>query len=258
MVHTADPAMFEDGAQAVLATTYGYPDGFRIEPHSHPRAQLVYADSGVMTVVTQHGSWVVPPSRAVWVPAGVAHEVWMRGGVFMRNLYVDGAARRHLPARCGAMGVSALLKALIGEAGELPVAYGGNGRAERIMQLILDELRPAAVAAINVPVPAHHRLQAACAAILSDPGGRMGIDEAAALSGMSRRPFTGLFREAAGMSFSRWSQAVRLRAALPRLAAGHSVTVVALDLGYESPSAFAAMFRRVLGTTPSAYFEDPG
>ena len=42
--------------------------------------------------------------------------------------------------------------------------------------------------------------------------------------------------------------------ALERLAGGEAVTTVALDLGYDSPSAFVAMFRRALGTTPGRYF----
>ena len=41
--------------------------------------------------------------------------------------------------------------------------------------------------------------------------------------------------------------------ALARLAAGEPVTRIALDLGYESPSAFAAMFKRALGAPPSRY-----
>jgi AraC-like DNA-binding protein len=32
------------------------------------------------------------------------------------------------------------------------------------------------------------------------------------------------------------------------------VIAVALDLGYDSPSAFIHAFRRALGTTPRAYF----
>ncbi|MBF3363023.1 helix-turn-helix domain-containing protein, partial [Pseudomonas aeruginosa] len=47
---------------------------------------------------------------------------------------------------------------------------------------------------------------------------------------------------------------VRLAAALPRLAAGEAVARIAVDLGYQTPSAFSAMFRRLTGSTPSRYF----
>ncbi|KAB2683248.1 helix-turn-helix domain-containing protein, partial [Brucella pseudogrignonensis] len=41
-----------------------------------------------------------------------------------------------------------------------------------------------------------------------------------------------------------------------RLAEGESVTNIALDLGYENASAFIAMFRRMLGTTPARYINE--
>jgi len=37
------------------------------------------------------------------------------------------------------------------------------------------------------------------------------------------------------------------------LAEGRSITSVALDVGYESPSAFTATFHRAFGQPPSAY-----
>ncbi len=56
------------------------------------------------------------------------------------------------------------------------------------------------------------------------------------------------------MSFDAWRRQLRLQTALTWLAVGRPVTTVALDLGYDSPSAFIAMFRRALGQTPGQYF----
>ncbi|ERI14312.1 hypothetical protein O206_22735 [Ochrobactrum sp. EGD-AQ16] len=58
------------------------------------------------------------------------------------------------------------------------------------------------------------------------------------------------------MSFGRWRQQLHVGLALQRLADGESVTNIAIDLGYESPSAFIAMFRRKLGTTPARYLTE--
>ena len=58
------------------------------------------------------------------------------------------------------------------------------------------------------------------------------------------------------MTFGRWRQQVRLLRALRLLAEGASVTAAALDVGYDSTSAFIAMFKRTLGKTPRRYFED--
>ncbi|MCH4564580.1 helix-turn-helix domain-containing protein [Halomonas sp. EGI 63088] len=50
-----------------------------------------------------------------------------------------------------------------------------------------------------------------------------------------------------------WRQQACLLAALPRLSAGASITAIALELGYDSPSAFSTMFRKALGQPPSAF-----
>ncbi len=72
--------------------------------------------------------------------------------------------------------------------------------------------------------------------------------------GASARTLARLFLAETGLSFGDWRSRARLLAALPRLAAGEKVTTIALDLGYESPSAFISMFKRALGKTPSTYF----
>src|SRR5262252_7706618 len=68
-----------------------YAPGAEIPLHQHPFAQLLFASSGVMTVTTEHGTWVVPPERAVWVPAREDHTIRMTGRVSMRTIYLADA-----------------------------------------------------------------------------------------------------------------------------------------------------------------------
>src|SRR6266850_8127108 len=89
-----------------------FPPGYFIEAHSHDWHQLIYASRGVMTVNTANGSWVVPSKRAVWVPAGINHEIEMTGAVSMRTLYLRTDLCRALPNRCRVMDVSPLLREL--------------------------------------------------------------------------------------------------------------------------------------------------
>jgi AraC-like DNA-binding protein len=72
--------------------------------------------------------------------------------------------------------------------------------------------------------------------------------------GCSNRTIERLFQTDTGSTFGQWRQQQRLLHALRLLASGKPVTAVAVNVGYESPSAFIAMFRRSLGTTPSRYF----
>ncbi|HEY3503784.1 MAG TPA: helix-turn-helix domain-containing protein [Actinocatenispora sp.] len=64
----------------------------------------------------------------------------------------------------------------------------------------------------------------------------------------------GLLRARTGLSFTDWRTRVRLSAALEHMAAGRSVAQVARRVGYATPSAFVAAFRRQTGRTPGDYF----
>lgn len=242
----------------VGAMAKDFPDGYFIAPHAHRRSQLVYASSGVMRVRTPQGAWVVPPHRAVWVPADVVHDVRMAGAVAMRTLYVEPDAIATLPRECCVVAVSPLLRELVLRAVELPLLYDEGGPAGRVMALILDELRALPVLPLNLPMPGDPRLARICRAILGHPASALTLAGWGRQTGASSRTLARGFLRETGMTFGRWRQQARLLEALSRLAQGQSVTTIALDLGYDSPSAFTSMFRRALGRTPSAYFADGG
>lgn len=245
---------YQNVPRPVAALADEYPPNYVDPPHSHLRAQLVYAATGVISVITQSGSFMVPPQRAVWVPAGMEHEAHCRGHVSVRTLYIDTSARPDLPRACRVIEVSTLLRELIIEATHIPIEYDENGRDGRVMELILDEITATPAAPLHIPMPQNPRLLQACRAILANPANNDTLDEWAATAAMGRRTFTRMFRKETGMSFALWRQHVRLMEALSRLATGQRVTTVALDVGYNSPSAFTAMFRRTFGMAPSQYF----
>lgn len=247
---------FVDRPVGVLMDDYA--PGFFDPAHSHVRAQLVYATSGVIILSTNTASYVAPPQRAIWVPAGVKHEVRCRGRVEIRTLYITSDAVPDLPTTCQVLEVSNLLRELILEAGKLPVDYQLEGREERVMSLILDEIHRAPRIPLSVPMPSNERLARVCKAILANSAQHEALNDWANAAAMGRRTFTRTFRQETGMSFATWQQNVRLMDALSRLATGHSVTATALDVGYNSPSAFTAMFRRVFGVSPSHYFVEAG
>lgn len=235
----------------VVALADEYPARFVDPRHSHTRAQLLYAASGVMSVVTDDASFVIPPQRAIWVPAGVSHELTCRSPVSVRTLYIDSA--QDLPTECRVIEVSELLRALVLEAMTLPREYDAAGRDGRIVQLILDSIRAPSTVRLGAPMPREPRLLRVCQALIADPTRDESLDDWAALACMSRRTFTRAFREQTGMSLAEWRQHVRLLEALARLACGQPVTRIAFDVGYDSPSAFTAAFQRAFGVPPSRY-----
>ncbi|HJQ55915.1 MAG TPA: helix-turn-helix transcriptional regulator [Vineibacter sp.] len=236
-----------------MAKEFG--DGQHIAPHTHERAQLIFAARGVMTIATPQGTWVVPPQRALWMPAGTVHEIRMAGAVSMRTLYVRGDASGPLPAAVRVIAISPLLRELILRACALPVLYDQAGADGRVMMLILDEIAALPSLALDLPMPRDPRLQAVCRALHADPGDPRTLQAWARDAGASTRTLARLFIRDTGLSFADWRQQARLLAALARLAEGQAITRIALDLGYDSPSAFAAMFKRALGAPPSRYFD---
>ena len=248
-----DPADYQRVPGAVGAMPKEFPDGFVIAPHRHERAQLLYASAGTMRVITPDGTWVVPPLRALWVPAATEHEIRMCGAVAMRTLYVAPTAAPWLPPRCTVIEVSALLRELILEAMREPVEYRLDPRTTLVMGLLLEDLRRAEMVPLRIPMPRDRRLLALCRALLDRPESDASLDDWAARVHVSSRTLTRLFQQETGMGFVAWRQQVRLAEALARLAAGQAVGIVARDLGYASASAFSAMFRRALGATPRLY-----
>lgn len=233
----------------VIALKDEYAAGFVDPMHSHEHVQILYASTGVMAMRTPETSVVIPPQRAVWLPSGMKHEVACRGPVSLRTLYLRTATEKS----CRVFEVSGLLKSLILEVVDFPPLYDMDGREARIIDLMLDEIERMPNAPYQVSMPADPRLLRVCNAILADPADPRDIDDWADLVGMGRRTFTRTFKAQTGMGLAVWRQQVRLMEALSLLAAGASITQVTYDVGYDSPSSFAAMFRRAFGVPPSQY-----
>lgn len=255
---STDPRDYQRVARPVAAMPKDFPPGHHIPPHSHERGQLVYATNGVMRVTAEaesgSGTWIVPPQRALWIPPGVTHEIGMSGAVAMRTLYIAVEAARALPRDCRVIAVSDLLRALILAAMEEPVEYEAGSRGAAVAALLLHELRGIEAEPLHLPQPRDKRLQAVCRRVAENPGAETGLEELARDVALSSRSLARLFQRETGMGFTAWRQQARLAEALTQLSAGHPVGLVASDLGYDSPAAFTAMFRRALGTTPKRYF----
>ncbi len=238
---------------APLAIDY---EGSSLRPwHHHKRGQLVYAVSGVMEVATGEGTWVVVPEQAVWVPPRMDHQVGHRAGVAMRTLYIDADLTTELPPGCCVVSVTPLLRELILRAMEIGLEYAADEADRRLMLVLMDELRTLQPEPMHLPIPSDPRLQRITQALRQTPDDQRTLGIWAEEAGASERTLMRLFQHETGMTFSAWRERLRMLSAIPRLVEGESVTAVALDLGYRSPSAFIAMFRRNTGKTPARYVQ---
>ena len=242
---------------AVTSLSRDYPAGHLIAEHFHDRDQLVYASRGVMTVRTGAGSWVVPTDRAVWIPAGLAHSLALSGAVAMRTLYLKPRLAARLPRSCAVLHVPPLLKELILHVCAQGPLQLGVARERRLVEVILDQLDARQTVPLQLPNPRDVRALKLASALAAEPGARRSLAAICKEAGVGKRTVERLFRDEVGMSVGRWRQQLRLMQALRLLAEGAQVTRAALEAGYSTPSAFIAMFRKSLGTTPRLYFKTP-
>jgi AraC-like DNA-binding protein len=244
-----------DTPGSVIACTFPMPPGVVFDWHTHDDHQLAWAASGVLTVRTEAADWVLPPTRALWIPAGLKHETLAAGAATMRSLYLR--PDRSPVSWPGPVPVTMtpLLAELVGY---LDSASLGGGRRERAEALVGDLLEPVPMTSIEFRMPGDERAAQVAAGLLAEPADGRTMQEWGRQVGASGRTLARAFLDGTGVTFGQWRRRARLQAALPLLAAGTAVGTVARHVGYETPSAFVAAFRRETGITPAAYFRLTG
>ncbi|GAB2483882.1 helix-turn-helix transcriptional regulator [Comamonas humi] len=248
-------AELDRSALPVTTRATDYPAGSSTGDHVHAlHHQLIHAVQGVMVVVAEGGQWIVPPTRGIWMPAGMVHQVRHVGEVHMRSLYVRPDAAPGLATQAQVVGISPLLRELIRAAMAVAMPYAADSRDGRLMRLLLDELQALPVLPMHLPKPADARLRRICAHLQQHPDDTATLQDWAERLQVNPKTLQRLFARDTGMGFGRWRQQARLLQALERLAQGEKVIDVALALGYDSPGAFATMFKRQFGQTPSGFF----
>jgi AraC-like DNA-binding protein len=238
-------------ADAMVVVTFPMAAGTRFDWHRHDDHQLAWAASGVLVVLTEASTWVLPPTRALWIPAGLRHETRSSGRATMRTLYIR-------PGLCSVswpeptpVAARPLLAELIGYLENEPLDPPRRARAE---QVLVDLLEPVAMSTIEVRMPAEDRAREVADALRADPADQRTLAEWGRHVGASSRTLARSFVADTGVPFGRWRTLLRLQSALTALAAGEPVSNVARQVGYETASAFTAAFHRETGMAPAAYF----
>ena len=260
----------------------------QVMPHSHPWAQVAISTTGVIRLTVNHGTYIVPPSRALWIPPGVEHAVTMVEDADLRTLYfhqprgrcgpgvlgafaADGAAPGPRSdddsatwRQCRVLEVSDLLRSLVREMPTTPDGGPALTPAERLREqhlsaLIRDELARAAAVKLGVDLPQDKRLRHLCEAVLADPTRHETLADWAQDTGASPRTVARLFRSELGSTFTQWRQQVILAKAVSLAAGRMPMGQIAAELGY-SPSAFSAMVRKSVGQPPGRFLgqQQPG
>ncbi|GMA36005.1 helix-turn-helix domain-containing protein [Demequina litorisediminis] len=221
------------------------------ERHAHEHAhEILWGCRGTLTAATDDGFFAVPHALALWIPAGVHHQVTAASGTRFRCTYIDSALPGPSP-HATAIAMPELVQSLLERLADPPyLAPTPRTHAENLVTSLLE---PAEVASVDLRMPRDVRTKAVAERILANPADDQSIEDWGYAVGSSARNLSRLFVADTGLSFAQWRTRARMRRAVELLAADHSVTSVAARVGYASPSAFVQAFRRELGRTPGEY-----
>jgi len=239
------------GEIRVIVANFPMVAGTRFDWHTHHRHQLAWAARGVLTVQTESQTFILPPSRALWIPSRVRHETRSAGNVTMRTLYISPRRSKIRWKTATPVAVNALVAELIDYLDSAEVHGARRSHAESLLE---DLLAPVQMAAVDVRFPANAPARTVALELMNDPAARLTLAGWGRRVGAGERTLARSFLAETGLPFGRWRVLARLQAALTMLAAGEKVSAVAARVGYDTASAFVAVFRRETGVTPAEYF----
>jgi AraC-like DNA-binding protein len=239
----------------VRSLSLTYRTGHHVHAHAHAWHQLVHARSGVMRVMVADRVWLVPPTRAIWVPAGVVHQFVVRGEVAFRTLYLspDTVMAKGLTG----LEVAPLLTELVDHIARIGMLDRRIAEHAHLKAVLIDLLRAARPNDLSLPLPQDPRARRVADRLQADPADKTDLNRLAADAGASLRTLQRCFTRETGLTLDAWRQRARLIASTVALASGVSVTEAAFGCGYASPSAFISAFARLFDTTPGQFVGQP-
>ena len=244
-----DPDSFSAPVVGIAATLGVHDSGM----HRHQRGQLLFTRQGCTRITLAQQLCLLPPSRAAWIPCGVAHRAVMQQSVDYRSIYLTPVLSADLPQQVCVIEVSPLLRAVLE-----PIACADfdtdwqQGKNVHLLALCLSEIRDATQQPLLLALPSDKRLALLLTTLEQLPPELRVLEK---LIGASSRTIGRIFRRETGMSYQQWRQQWRLMRAIELLATGRNIGYSAFELGFSSDSAFIAFFKDMTGVTPGSWLK---
>jgi len=227
----------------------------RARPHAHVRHQLLYASRGVLTLLTDAGSWLLPSERCAFLPAGMVHRVRADAEVSLRTIYLspklEGVPRSFSVFVLPPLGRELVAFAMQYEAG---APLDGCGRDTFSLLARLAGTWASTPCPFELPAGESPEVRRATQILRADIASEVSASDVARAVGVSVRTLHRRLVGETGLSFRDYLVRARVLAAMAALAEPRArVTDVAPRVGFESLGAFARAFRKIAGESPSEY-----
>jgi AraC-like DNA-binding protein/quercetin dioxygenase-like cupin family protein len=231
--------------------SYWFAHDETVPVHTRVLGQFIHAATGVLSLITDDGTWIAPPNRVTWVPAGVAHRHRAHGVTDMRVVYLPAGGEPRLPSGPAVLAVSSLAReALLALTASAPRSEVAKSHLRAV---VVDEVASAPEQPLHLPEPRDARLRQVARIVEEGLAEPRSLSELAAAVGVGERTLSRLFRAETGMGYRQWRLQLRVQRALVLLAGGGSVTDVAAACGWATTSQCIEQFTPLVGTTPGAY-----
>ncbi len=230
-----------------------FSSGHSIGMHSHSWAQLIYASEGVISVESGNACWVVPTSRAIWMPAGQSHSIKMHGKVFLQTLYFESRPKATIDLQCSAYEITSLMRELIAFVCSKGIVNPDTDEHSSLIAFLTFQVKRLSPIPLMVPMPNDPRAKRLASRVIDNPGTTLSLAQLCEECGTSLRTMQRVFSREIGLPLSRWKNQVTMVHAVQLLASDRTVTEVSLELGFESLSAFIYSFRKYFGVSPGQY-----
>ncbi|WP_299022476.1 helix-turn-helix transcriptional regulator [uncultured Photobacterium sp.] len=221
--------------------------------HSHPWGQLQFIKGGILELTTEKKRFLSPSQYAVWVPASIEHESFMRRSLDYCSMNIISPLAEALPSYACLLEVSPIMDSIIGDLKDRRIAVPNSDEDLRLVKVLLDQVLKAKEHDQFLPNSDSKQLKPILQELEHNPTSPKTLKDWAQQLHTTERTLARHCQDKLGMSFTEWRQRRKFIYSLHLLRQGVSIKEIALTLGYHQATPFITLFKRHAQCTPEQY-----
>lgn len=218
--------------------------------HAHPWGEFICNIAGAIEVKVGEHSLTSIQNYAIWLPPNVTHECLNHRSSKHLSLYVMSPFCLQMPHAPCSLEVNELVRSIVNHIFQNPIQIPPNSADISLLRALNEQIALLPVVPNFLPQTTDNTLKKVLNYVQDNPGEKIGIDELANKFGMTAKTLNRKCQHTLGISMNHWRLRLRVLSATRLLESGEKVETVAFMMGYNTASAFIAMFHKITGKTP--------